>query len=149
MRFDLTDTPALTLLNPWPVAITSDIPDPKRVENRSWSAPESVDRFLIHAGKGNDANGYDILEEYGIDLPEVLPVGAIVALADLAHMCDRSVWGNACGCGRWAARGQYHWRLGRVWVLPEPVKCRGFQKLWLPEPGVRLAIEEQLLAVTA
>jgi hypothetical protein len=148
MRPDLTEVPALTLLAPWPVAIIADIPDPKRIENRTWAPPESVHQLMVHAGKGHDAAGYDLLEQYGIDLPEQLPPAAVVALADLAYVCDHTVnrWPirTACGCGRWAVHGQYHWRLGRVWVLPQPVPCRGYQKLWQPAPEVRAAVQAQL-----
>lgn len=148
MRFDLTDVPALTLQNPWAFAITADVPDPKRVENRSWPAPEAVDRFFIHAGKGNDADGYDILEQFGVDLPEHMPSSAIVALAQLAYVCNGAIRRNpaVCGCGRWAAPDQYHWLLGQVLVLPEPVPTPGRQKLWQPTPDVRAAAETQLRA---
>ena len=53
-----------------------------------------------------------------------------------------------CGCGRWAAPGQHHWRLRHVLPLPEPVAARGRQDLWQPAPNVRPAVEQQLRAAT-
>src|SRR5262249_36320151 len=104
---------------------------------------------LIHAGKGNDADGYDVLEEYGIGLPDPLPASAVVAVADLAYVCDSAVTGGRCRCGRWAAAWQYHWRLGRGWGLPKPVPNRCRPPPWYPIPSVRAAVAEQMATAVA
>jgi hypothetical protein len=138
---DLTDVPALTLLNPWADLIAYG---GKNVENRSWMPPDSVWRLLIHAGKGW-AKAADWMPYAQRDVDGVT-ASAIVAVADLAHACRASRWRDTvvCGCGKWAQPVQCHWCLGKVWALPEPVPAVGRQGLWRPTPDIRAAVELQL-----
>lgn len=141
MNLDLTDTPALTLLNPWAYAITNL---GKRVENRTWPAPQHVDRVLIHAGKSWDAGVRPAT--FGSDAANA-PRSAIVAVARLAYVCQASVNSDelVCQCGEWASPRQMHWRLDdAVLTLRQPVPCRGALKLWRPDPDVLRAVEKQV-----
>jgi hypothetical protein len=135
----LIDTPALTLHNPWAHAIAHFGKD---VENRSWMPPEHIDRILIHAGKAWSPTGSGYLRELGFgEIEDYDPAtSAIVAVADVAYACDAARRNAPCGCGRWAAAGQCHWRLGTVWTLAEPVPCAGRQGLWRPAPEVLEAV---------
>lgn len=141
-RQSLAGVPALTLLNPWGLAITRY---GKNVENRGWPPPPNLTRFLIHAGKGSDPDGMAHLRSVGYEdaLAHVVP-SAIVAVADLNGCCRLAVRGRDCPCGRWAAARQFHWKLTNVVPLPEPVPCRGAQRLWRPAPDVIDAVAEAL-----
>ena len=131
----LDNVPAITLLNPWAHAITHLGKD---VENRGWPAPDVVRRILIHAGKGWD-------EHCDLDVDDVT-TSAIVAVADVVGMCGRARRGVACSCGRWARPDQFHWYLGNVLVLPEPVDgVSGARRLWYPQPGVVTRVARQVL----
>jgi hypothetical protein len=147
----LIGVPALTIKNPWPVAICHPVEAvAKRVENRPWPAPASLSTVMIHAGKGYDPVGVQFLRlRAGIDPSTAVP-SAIVAVADIAHCCgaSRDTDTVVCGCGTWAAAGQYHWRLANVRVLPFPVGCNGAQRLWHPKPPVVEAVARQLADLT-
>jgi hypothetical protein len=134
------DTPALTLLNPWAYAITHK---GKRVENRSWAPPGFLGHMLIHSGKGWDKHApLDLVREARA---AEAATSAIVAVARLAQVCDSSVRGFSCGCGEWAAEGQYHCRLADdVRVLDEPVPCSGRLGLWRPSADVLAAVQGQV-----
>jgi hypothetical protein len=141
MGDQLTDVPALTLLNPWAHLIAHY---GKNVENRSWMPPDHVWRLLIHAGKRWDKAAPVARTDLGDP-----HVSAIVAVADLAHACQASRYRGVvvCRCGEWAQPGQCHWRLGKVWALPEPVPAAGRQGLWRPTPEVQQAVSRQFLRV--
>lgn len=148
----LIGAPALTIKNPWPVAICHPVEAvAKRIENRPWPAPPSLSTVLIHAGKGYDPFGVQFLRlRAGIDPSSAVP-SAVVAVADIAHCCGASRFTDTvvCGCGTWAVAGQYHWRLANVRVLPVPVTCAGAQRLWYPKPAVVEAVARQLADLTA
>lgn len=146
---------SLTIKPPWSWAITHST---KRVENRTWQRPFRG-TIAIHAGKGWDEDGQDSAlvrlswRDAGHDLRALTPnnsriaLGAVVAVADLVDICGKAVAvpaPNFCGCGPWAARGQYHWRLANVRPLAEPVPCRGFQQLWTLPDDVEAAVLAQL-----
>ena len=141
----LVDARALTLKNPWAHLIAHH---EKRVENRSWMPWESVDRLLIHAGKGWDRESlYWINGRWGIE-PVGVVESAVVAVADLAFACDSARRSESlvvrCPCGPWAFPGQCHWNLTNILTLPEPVPCAGRQGLWRPAPEVVAAVADQL-----
>jgi hypothetical protein len=146
---DLTDVPALTLLNPWAHLIAHY---GKNIENRTWMPPEHVYRLLIHAGKAWDDNAAAwVHNTFGIDLDGTQP-SAIVAVVDLAHACNASRWNDrlACECNRdWAMPGQCHWNLANVRALPEPVPTKGRQGLWYPPADVLAAVGRQLPVVVS
>jgi hypothetical protein len=133
---DVTGMPAITLQNPWALAI---VRYGKDVENRIWRPPTKLvgGRILIHAGSAWDESGLPALRRRGHeDALKHVVVSAIVAVADLEAVCSAAVDGSWCGCSAWAMPGQYHWRLGRVWPLDQPRECRGRQKLWYPDQTV-------------
>lgn len=145
---------ALTLWNPWAQAITGYfdrggryVPGPKRIENRPWPPPTSLigQRFWIHAGKVFDDEGYDRVRGLWPACPLIgareWARGAFVGSARLGG------WRGEDGrsAGEWLTTaedqegwwmGPYGWLLRDVEVLPVPVPCNGFQKLWSPTPFV-------------
>ena len=117
----------LTLHRPWPWAFTHA---DKRVENRKWR-PEGMRGWwlLLHAGAAFDQEGWDAMREgrFGEaakSVPAAHPSGVIVAVAKLdgvaPYLESDDPW----------AFGPFVWRLSGLVVLPSPVECRGFQKLW-------------------
>lgn len=142
MTIDLTDVPALTLQQPWAHAITHHGKD---VENRSWPAPASVSNLLIHAGKRWDQVGAEFLDARHVVVDRAsAPLGAIVAVADLAWCCDNAMRFAMCACSTWAMPGQYHWNLANVRVLAEPVPCTGRLGLWRPSTDVLAQVAASL-----
>lgn len=139
-REGLAGVSALTLRNPWGLAITRYGKD---VENRSWRPPADTTRLFIHAGKAWDPDGLPFLRQFGYEdgaLTHVVP-SAIVAVADLVGVC--STWSTSFGYERectcaspWAVRGRVHWHLSNVVPLPAPVPCPGRQRLWIPAPDI-------------
>lgn len=146
---------ALTLRPPWGYAIARL---GKRIENRDWPPPAAARGKLlaIHAGKmpalGRDGaqwqeirDALDWMEGRGIALPEALLVGhlarygsAVVAVATLAGVVTES-------SDPWFV-GRFGWQLADVLALPEPVACRGAQKLWTLPVDVEARVLEQLAA---
>lgn len=144
VSFDLAHVPAITIHQPWATAISHG---GKNIENRSWRPPGHIHHLLIHAGKSWDVAGVRLLREAArVDLLEraIFIRGAIVALAELAAVCDLGARHSRCDCGPWAVKGQYHWRLTNVRALPEPVPARGTQRLWRPPTAVLAAVHNQL-----
>jgi hypothetical protein len=145
-RMPDTKVRALTLKNPWAHAM---VHWGKRVENRNW-APKggTVGRLLIHAGRGWDDLAGPWLGSYGhrAQRSEVV-TSAIVAVTSVVSVCDRTVGpdNRPCGCGMWAANGQFHWRLGDVRVLEEPIPVRkGRLGLWIPVDEILTAVDDEL-----
>jgi len=71
---------ALTLRQPWASLVALGH---KRVENRGRNVTHRGP-LAIHAGKQTDPAGFALAEQLGIQLPDDLPAGAIVAVTDLA-----------------------------------------------------------------
>lgn len=111
---------AITVWQPWADAIADGR---KPVENRVWAAPP--------------------VPPVGEDWPDPhvpagsRPRGAIIAAARLAG-CHH--YTKCPMCSRWAAAGQYHWQLDQVQALAEPVRTRGYQRLWRLRPDVEQAV---------
>jgi hypothetical protein len=147
---------AMTIRPPWSWAISHG---PKRIENRVWERAYRG-RLAIHAGKGWDNDGEDsplvqqAWRDAGIDIYKIDPayreitLGAVVAVADLVDICGKGVPGYdldvPCGCGPWAAEGQYHWRLANVRPLTDPIPCKGALGLWTLPDEVEAAVVAQL-----
>lgn len=128
---------ALTIRQPWAGAIAHQT---KRVENRSWKLPAKHHgaRILIHAGAKPDK--WAIV--YG---PHLDVYSAVVAVATITG-CHWSEDGTCCG--PWGFDRAYHWTLGDVLALPEPVPAKGALGFWTPGDDVLAAVEKQLSAVT-
>lgn len=136
-------TAALTVQAPWSHAIAHL---GKNIENRVWRPGFAIARLLIHAGAKADRHSGDFFTSLGLLLPVEPVLSAIVAVTSLTGVCSAAVDRPAtvCGCGRWAADNQHHWRLGPVRALEVPVPCRGRLGLWLPDEGVIDAVLKQV-----
>jgi hypothetical protein len=137
---------ALTLKQPWPVGIANGKP----VENRSW-VTHYRGPLALHAGAGMDARDGDrgehavrfVADRTGLPMETVWHGSqlrsAVFAVVDFTDVCSGSRFIHPasplrCGCGAWGASAQRHFLFADVRVLPEPVPCRGRQRLWrLPE----------------
>jgi hypothetical protein len=155
-----SDFRALSIQQPWASAIAYG---PKRVENRTWSAPPWIigQTIALHASKGPD---WDAPEKAWIAAGLVpyrygdprkawtasLVLGAVVALAEVTgchHATGCPVSGGDAPwplCSPWAARGQFHIVLDHVRPLRIPVPCKGALGLWKLPADVELAVREQL-----
>lgn len=140
---DPYDWRALTIRQLWCDAIVLDDEDPKRVEIRSRKTARRGP-FLLHAGKNFDHRAADRpyvrqwMKRIGYGCG---PLGAITGVAVLDD-CHES---NGC-CGAWGdpTLGRWHWALGMVWRLPEPVPCRGALGFWRPPQDVLDAVLKQI-----
>lgn len=117
---------ALTLWQPWAFAIAHLGKD---VENRTWKPPGDIQgqRIAIHAGKRIDWDATWALHAEGHSIPLKPITGAVVAVATVSGFVTENH-----GTRRrspWFA-GAYGWCLDDVIVLPDPVVCRGAQRLW-------------------
>lgn len=152
---------ALTVHQPWASLIVLGLKD---IENRRWVPPAAAMRqpLYIHAGKQWDHGGFrtavELAGEAFLRDREAYPLGAVigrVTLADhhtsvacvrlgrLAHVHPDGPY----ECSRWAMGGNggmSHWCLANPVPLPEPVPCRGFQKLWTLPPEVAERVTAQL-----
>ncbi len=139
----------LSIMQPWLGAI---VLGDKRVENRSWAAPQWIigETIALHASKR-----FDWGAEFppGRNLmwyaPEDLPLGAVTGIATVTGCHLSPDFGGTCGatrplCSPWAARDSYHWLLSDVRALPEPVSCRGMLGLWRLPDDVDAAVRAQL-----
>lgn len=131
------DLRALTVRWPHVAAIVYPAPDgcvPKRTENRTRKT-EYRGPVAIHAGLAWDPRSTVSLTQRhwenqgglkGIDFEAAS--GAILAVADLTA-CHRA--DGAC-CHPWGETGPevWHWVLGNVRPLSEPLPCRGQLGLW-------------------
>lgn len=126
---------AFTLWRPWPWAF---IHAGKRIENRDWHLPEYLlgQRMALHAGKTFSEEGAAWIEAtFGLRVPPEPehPTGIVATAIYSGTAAEKEL-------------GQDPWYVGSVgWVfedvhgLPEPVPCRGGQRLWtVPEAAARL-----------
>lgn len=154
----------LSIQQPWAWAIAHG---GKNVENRTW-ATGYRGPLAIHAGVRWDEDGaWDkrvlrALHAFGdrFDPPlrverlgpktvrlirdRQLTPGAVVAVVDLVGICTARSNSEQCGCGVWAAEGQYHWRLANPRPLAEPVHCKGRLGLWDLPADVEAAVAAQI-----
>ena len=134
---------ALTLYQPWADAI---IHCGKRIENRFWKPPTRVmgQRIALHAGAHIDRDGRCKLQDSGFSLPAKVVTRAIVGTVIVADCIDSEqqipkdqleqlIW--------WS--GPYGWLLKDVHELPEPVPCRGYQKLWRLPHDIEAQVRRQ------
>jgi hypothetical protein len=129
---------ALSVRQPWAWAIAAQGKD---VENRTWRTSYR-ELAAIHASSGADSAwqlpSLSLVRSYEAGGPSVAR-GAIVAVA-LILGCDQC-HGE---CSPWAAVGQWHWHLGQVRALPEPVPAAGRLGLWAVPPEAAAAVARQL-----
>lgn len=160
---------ALTLWPEWIPAITRLGKD---IENRPWEPPQSLlgKRFALHAGStiggkpGKDSiyqgiaavvhmarrAGWNGSYHYGPDgvtfqrgEEEVTVNVADIRLSAVVATCRLAGFGVGLEAkDPWAASLMVNWKIDEVIVLPEPVPCRGYQKLW----GLTADVEGKVLA---
>lgn len=104
----------LTVQQPWAWAIAAGA---KRVENRSRSTSYRG-WVAVHAGKRTDPAGARFIAGLGLMVPADLVYGAILAVVELTGCVSdsRDVW---------AMPGMWHWQLGDIVPLTDPIPCRG------------------------
>ena len=147
---------AITLHQPWATLIALGL---KKVETRSWPAPERIlgQVIAIHAGKRvvrrpGDRIEQELQNRLGEDWIRTIPAGAVLATATLAGMARvkyvdpmtghavhdvRTEMGCAVGVARthidpWGdfSPSRWLWFLADVKALPEPVPAVGRQSFW-------------------
>jgi len=140
----------LTLTRPWPWAFEHA---GKRVENRGWAPPAYIigGTVALHAALGFDYGALEkfVSGQFGVEAskvptdPKAHPAGVVFALARVRghYMLDAGDRNH----DRWAF-GPEVWQLPEYISLPEPVPCRGYQKLWKLPPDVFDAVREQVMA---
>ena len=127
---------ALTLHQPWATLIAQGH---KRVENRTWRTGYRGP-LAIHAGLKLDPAGFALARRLGIELPEELPHGAIVAVSYMIDCMPIAAWFDLADyppAFRNFAAGPWCWILADVEALAEPVPCLGRQGVFevdLPVP---------------
>ena len=147
---------ALTLKHPWPFAVARLGKD---VENRTWRPRGlSVGQwFIIHGGAQPTSKGQAVaiyqeavllIAEHGrisafrehsaTDiLDDVLDCSGVVAACKFGGVVTDPASG-----GDWF-EGPIGWRLTDVFVLPEPIACKGAQGLWTLPDDVRAEVRRQ------
>jgi hypothetical protein len=147
---------ALTLWRPWDTAI---LLLGKPVENRDWPPPAFLigQRFALHSGKKWD-------EEGACKIATFASVGGIATVAigaalDRAEKVDSAIIGTVkltrvlrrdelriladpLANSRWFF-GAFGWVCEEPFLLPEPIPCRGAQKLWKLPPHIESRVLEQ------
>ena len=133
---------ALTLWQPWCYAMSHL---GKRVENRPWHPPAWLigQRFALHAGAMLHDDSFESLQHL---LPaeldrRSLPRKAVCATARLRSVVREAV--ELPGDQRQWFVGPFGWVVDDLLVLPQPVPCRGFQKLWQLPVDVLDAVRAQ------
>ena len=145
----------LTLTQPWATLVAMGA---KHIETRSWQTSYRGP-LAIHAAKGLGPVGgvaglYDLCETEpfhtalrGLDLPYLLPKGAIVATCELVDCVPTTYIKNVKIIQRrrdlpawlWTAQekafgdyadGRYAWLLANIIMLPKPIPAKGALSLW-------------------
>lgn len=134
---------AITVRLPWSHLIATG---QMGLANRQWQAPTHVDQVLIHAAKTWDEDAHRILHEQNLNV-DGAQLGAVVAVANLEHMCRSSRWTRTvvCDCGPLAQPGAFHWQLGQVWAMPNPIPIPGLYGtgVWGPSDRLVTAVRSQ------
>lgn len=123
----------LTLLRPWPYAITHL---GKRVENRTWQPHGAMigQRIAVHAGKGLDEEGVRWILRRGLarTFPQEAKASSIIVATAIIKGFTRA------SSDAWFV-GPVGWILDDVRILPQAINCRGAQGLWdVPDYAMQL-----------
>lgn len=126
----MTDIRALTIRQPWASLIAFH---GKTVENRTWPT-RWRGTVLIHAA--NTADPHHPFNPDQVTWNQVR--GAVIAVATLedCHADDGM-------CTFWSEDGAFHWVLGDIRPLAEPVACSGRLGLWTPAPATLATVLNQ------
>lgn len=140
----------------------------KRFETRDWRPRTGLIKNLAIAATKKSPEDYlkiatidpckAILRRHGISF---LPGGVIVAIVDVTEILTTREWTRRF-CTRLNNReaeldyifgdygpDRFAWHLENVRRLPEPIPCKGGQRIWTVPPEVEERILEQLETVAA
>lgn len=96
--------------------------------------------MFIHASSNRDANAVVwIRRQFRITVPDDLPRGVVVAVAELTDIVTRK---GASRFGKWF-EGPYGWVLTNVRPLRSPVRTLGKLGLFRPSPTLSRSVEKQ------
>jgi hypothetical protein len=134
---------AMSVQQPWAFAIARG---GKSVSNQTTTTAYRG-RLLVHASMRVDLKACDspLIRSAGWDPRDPLAtIGAVIAVADLDHVC--SAGDGSCDCGPWAEPGFHHWHLSGVRALPRPIVALGRTELWQPSPTLITEVETMFAA---
>lgn len=143
-------------LHPW--WVPPIVAQAKPLENRNWHPPAPEEGYLwlgLHAGLGGSCRKPDrnaeleFIRDIWPEMPEACPTGVVVGamkIVDVVDKLDRWAADDEWWVdnGEWAspaALARYAWIIGEVRPLPEPLPCKGREKLWTPPRDIELALE--------
>lgn len=134
---------AISLHQPWASAVALGH---KRIETRHWQ-PKFRGEIAIHAAKTIDKDFARVERTLG-RLPEKIPLGAIVAVAQLVRVeptvdLELSIGALERMYGNYAP-GRYGWVLEQIRPLNFPVPCIGRQSLFSIDGDVLAQVRVQL-----
>jgi hypothetical protein len=127
---------ALTLIRPWNYAFTCG----KNIENRSWGCylPPGT-TIALHAGamSGWDSTGAKFIESLGYSVPSKSDCASSVIFAVFTFQANVS-----SSTSKWFF-GPVGWTFSDLFMLPQPVSCKGSLGLWrIPEPQLSEVIRQ-------
>ena len=132
---------ALSVRKPWAWLIVSGSKD---IENRTWPPPKTMglpQRIYIHVPVTHADDSMTWLMDHGCD-----PMYALMMHSDL--YATRAIIGEVTvvDCvtesdSAWFS-GPYGWVLEDAVEYPDPIPCRGAQKLWTPPDDVLAQVRE-------
>jgi hypothetical protein len=146
---------ALSIRQPYAWAIAGGF---KPAENRTRKIPLKYIGVpvALHASKERDdvmvlptLEATDALLQASLDTDPLLSLGAIVAVVTftgchpLYNICNPAGIPQTT-CSPWSEWGSYHWLVGDVRPIAEPVPCRGALGFWPVPADVERAVREQL-----
>jgi activating signal cointegrator 1 len=140
---------AISLTQPWASLVALNA---KRIETRSWST-RYRGTIAIQAAKGfpDWAKELCLTEPFRKYVPnfKALPLGAIVAVANLVHIveteyCHEVERGSEEEAFGDYTPGRYAWKLQDIFALPEVIPCRGALSVWEVPTEVMTKINEQI-----
>lgn len=140
---------ALTIHQPWAWAIAAGH---KNIENRGW-ATKHRGLLAIHAGSSRNSltEASEFMRGLGIEPPTELVFGAVIAVAELVDIIDRSeppsLFGSTAAdslAGNPWAEDHQCWVLKNVRALRDPVLCAGKMGLFTLDDDVCAAVTAQL-----
>lgn len=147
-----TTVRGLSLSRPWPLAFDSNVPVPKRIENRKWKPYPGVEWLLLHASNSWDANGSEYIQKVtGLEMPapSKQSEGYIFAMCRIDgcfHVSeDPSSYVPKEQLSSWAF-GPYCWIL-KDFIYLKHIPCTGGMKLWRVPEHVLENVKQQLTAL--
>ena len=134
---------ALSLSRPWAALV---LLAGKDIENRCWSTSHRGITW-IHGALSVDSDAEAVATRIigsaavaGLRKHPLWTATGLLGTVDIYDVVDSAD-------SPWAFPGQWHWRIRHAAVLPSPVPCRGWQRLWTPPGAATAAAVQQLAAV--